>query len=285
MTHRPSWTRLKAFFLGLLALAWARSAGAALADFRVHEVFAGTAGAPAALFVELHVPAGTLANCLFPTTRVEVFDGAGTLIGAVAPFSGTECLDAGSYFLLATPEAVAHFGVARDARLDVPIPRAAGQVCLASSQTRYDCVRWGVVTGPIPYLRNTDDTTAVPSPLPEGIALARVADTGVVSADFVLQTPTPRQPNDGTVWLPPDGGVPLPPDAGTPDGAPDAREDFTRPDAPPIARPDANLSDPAFLSADPGGGAALSCAVGGPGAPAGFVPLLAALAWLRARRR
>jgi hypothetical protein len=270
-------------FVGLLG---AGEAGAALADFRVNEVFAGATDAPGAWFIELHVPEGTLANCLFPTTRIEVFDAAGALVGAVAPFSTTECFVAGSYFLFATQEATALFGVARDARLDVAIPRAAGQVCLASSQTRYDCARWGPIDEPVVYLRNTDDESAAAGPIPPGVALARVADTGVVAADFVLQTPpTPRQPNDGTIWVPPDGGLPPPPDAGVPDAAPDAREDFTRPDAPPIPRPDANLGDPDFLSADPGGGATLSCAAGARAPAVSLLALVAALVWVRLARR
>ena len=248
----------------MVALAGAPTAHAALADFRVSEVFAGSAAAPTAQFIEIHVPANTVANCLFPTTRIEIFDGAGTLIGAIAPFSGTECYAAGTFFLFANPEATALFGVERDARLDVAIPRAAGQVCLASSQTRYDCARWGTITNAVRYLRNTDDATAAP-PIPAGVALARVADMATVATDFLLQSPTPRQPNDGTVWIPPDGGVVDPePDAAVPDATvPDARDDFTRPDAPPIPRPDGNFTNPDFLSADPGGGAALSCSAGG----------------------
>jgi len=266
-----------------VALTSVPTAHAALADFRVSEVFAGTAAAPTAQFIELHVPAGTAGNCLFPTTRVEIFDGAGTLIGAVAPFSGTECFAAGTFFLLANPEAAALFGVDRDARLDVSIPRNAGQVCLASSQTRYDCARWGAVTDAVRYLRNTDDASATP-PIPAGVALARVGDSGIVSSDFVLQSPTPRQPNDGTVWIPPDGGSEPEPDAAValPDAAtvPDAT-DFSRPDAPPIPRPDGNFSNPDFLSADPGGGAAFGCSTGLPGAhPLGLLVALAVALFL-----
>jgi hypothetical protein len=263
VTHLAAWTPVIRIGGVAVALAGGSTAHAALADFRVSEVFAGSAAEPNARFVELHVGPGTAANCLFPTTRIEVFDGAGTLLGAVAPFSGTECFPAGSFFLLASPEGAALFGVERDARLDVAIPRSAGQVCLASSQTRYDCARWGPITSAVRFLRNTDDDTASP-PIPSGVALARAADTGVAGADFVLQSPTPRQPNDGTIWIPADGGLPDEPDAAAPipDAAlPDARDDFTRPDAPPIPRPDANLGNPDFLSADPGGGAALSCSL------------------------
>lgn len=265
--------------------AWPATSWAALADFRVNEVFPGLEGDSTIQFIELHVPPNTAGNCLFPTTRVEVFDSRGQLLGAVAPFSGTVCYEANTFFLLATPEAVAHFGVERDARLDVNIPREGGQVCLASSQTRYDCARWGAISEEDArrYLRNTDDATTAPA-IPAGLALARAADDGVVATDFVFKAPTPRQPNDGTVILPPDAGPETPVDAPpVPDAAvPDAR-DLRRPDAPLPVRPDANFFDPAFLSADPGGGAACSCQTGGGPLPLGWI-LVAALAFLLLRR-
>jgi MYXO-CTERM domain-containing protein len=277
-------------------LAWPTAALAAIADFRVSEVFPGTAGNPAVRFIELSVPEGTAGNCLFPTTRIEIFDSKGELLGALAPFAATVCYAAGSFFLLATPEAAAFFGVERDSRLDVPLPREGGQVCFASSQTRYDCARWGPVAeeDALRFLRNTDDATASP-PIPEDIALARTGDTGVAAADFQLQSPTPRQPNDGTVWIPPDAGE-LPDGGGDGDAdggddvdaappadapLPDA-PDFRRPDARPIVRVDASFFDPAFLDADPGGGAACGCRAGR-GAPPLWI-LLAGLALLLLRR-
>lgn len=232
----------------------------ALADVRVNEVVAEVAGDPQLRFVELAIPADTAGNCLFPTTRIEVYDSSGQLLGAVAPFATTVCLEPGSYFLLATQEAAAHFAVERDAKLDVVIPGEAGQVCLASSATRYDCARWGAIDDAVRYLRNTDDASAAP-PIPPGVALARVADTGSVSDDFVLLTPTPRRANDGSVVEVPDAGPPALDAAPLPDAArPDARE-LSRPDAPVLPRLDAPV-DPRFLDADPGGGAACQCAAG-----------------------
>src|SRR5262249_28263526 len=155
---------------------------------------------------------------------------------------------------------LARFGT-RDARLDLPVPPFAGQICLASSQTRYDCVRWGPVGDAVPYLRSIDDSSSAAS-IPDGIALARVQDTGAVADDFVLQAPTPGTPNSGTVYTGPDAGPP--PDARPPPPdapLPDARTNFTPPGAPVLVRPDANLN-PKFLSADPGGG---GCQVGGGG--------------------
>jgi hypothetical protein len=147
-------------------------------------------------------------------------------------------------------------------------------------------VRWGAVTEAVRFLRNTDDDSAAP-PIPPGVALARFADSGVVSADFVLEAPTPRQPNDGTVLPVADAGPPA--DAARiPDAPiPDARE-FTRPDAPILPRPDGNFFEPAFLDADPGGGAACTCRAGGrASSPRGLVGLgaLVLLTLLGIRKR
>jgi hypothetical protein len=260
----------------------------ALADFRVNEVFAQLGGDGRVRYIELFVPQGTAGNCLFPTTRIEVFDAEGRLLGAIAPFAGTVCYPPGTYFLLASDEAVAAFGVPRDARLDVAIPAAAGQVCLASSSTRYDCARWGPIRDAVRYLRNTDDTTSA-VPIEDGAALARVGDTLLVAFDFVLQEPTPGQPNDGSVVEVPDGGglqaadaAPSAPDA----PLPDARV-FVPPDAASRPRPDGPLRDPAFLSADPGGGVLCTCRLdtrrGRPAWPLAILAVAAAGA-LRFRR-
>jgi len=253
-----------------LALACPRPAAASIADWRVNEVLASAGGDGSVRFIELFVPAGTVGNCVFPTTRIEVYDGQGQLLGTASPFASTVCYGGGTFFLIATDAAMAHFGLTRDARLDLPVPAFAGQVCFASSQTRYDCARWGPVGVAIRYLRNIDDTTSTGS-MPDGVAVARVQDTGVVADDFVLEAPTPGAANAGTIFTGPDAGMPAdarpPPDAPS---LPDARTDFSHPDAPVLDRPDANLN-PRFLAADPGGGAGCSVA----GRPqAGWLALL-----------
>ena len=256
-------------------------AHASIADWRVNEVLAAAGGDPRIGYVELYAPPGTTGDCLFPTTRVEVFDASGLLLGADAPFETTQCYDGPRFLTLASPEAAAYFGIVPDATLTVAIPADAGQVCFASSQTRYDCARWGAVTSAERYLRNVDDASAGPS-IPDGQALARVADTGVVADDFVIQSPTPGAGNDGTVYGGPDGGVP--PDAAPPlpDAAtPDARTVFAHPDAPVVIAPDAAVPDPRFLSADPGGGACACRAATGRPDPVTALVLLALAAWRR----
>jgi MYXO-CTERM domain-containing protein len=274
---------LSAALLTAATLGWAKPARATIADWRVNEVLASADGDGGIRYIELLVPSGTAGNCLFPTTRIEIYDGNGLLLGAVTPFADTVCYAGGSFFLLASDGAVARFGVGRDATLPLGVPRFAGQICLASSQTTYDCVRWGPVSGAVRFLRNIDDLSSAAS-MPDGVALARVRDTGVVADDFVLESPTPAAPNAGTIYTGPDAGPP--PDARPPPPdapPPDARTSYARPDAAELARPDANLN-PRFLEADPGGGAGCGCGVGGPGRVPWALALLALAAALRARR-
>jgi hypothetical protein len=258
-----------------------KTAHASIADWRINEILPAQDQNDGIRYVELYVPPGTTGNCLFPTTRLEVFDAQGLLLGAVMPFASTFCLPGGSFFVFATPAAATHFGLTADAPLGVALPAFAGQVCFASSATRYDCARWGPISEAVGYLRALDDTSSAPT-IPDGQALARIGDSGVVAHDFILETPTPGRLNDGTPYRGPDAGPP--PDAAVVADAavPDARV-FARPDAPPFTRPDA-LVDPRFLSADPGGGG-LGCQTA-PGRPGGtttvtLLGLLGRAAWRR----
>jgi MYXO-CTERM domain-containing protein len=256
-------------------------AEAGVEDWRVNEVVPADDGDPTLRFIELYVPPSKLAdNCLFPTSRIEIFRADGTLLDAVPPVTTTRCFAGDTFFLFATVEAAAHFGVPRDANLTTALPAGAGQVCFSSSATRYDCTRWGAITTAVADLYDPSDATAGPA-IPDGQALARRSDTGIVVDDFVLGDPTPRQPNDGTTWFPPDAG---PPDAAVP--IPDAAEydahEFA--DARLSPAPDARLQDPNWFLADPGGGATCDCRVGrARPTPAGWLILLVAALALRRR--
>jgi len=255
---------------------------ATIADWRVNEVLPADGAGLGIRYIELFVPPGTSGNCLFPTSRIEIFDAQGMLLGEATPFVSTVCYAGGTFFLLASAQAADHFGVSRDAPLEIDIPAGAGQVCFASSQTRYDCARWGTIATAERYLRDLDDGSSGPA-IPDGLALARIGDTGVVSADFVVESPTPGRTNDGTVIDVPDAGPMA--DAGPPipDAPPPDARSFIRIDARPgDAGPDANLN-PRFLSADPGGGGC-SCRVGASGR-GGFVSPLALLLLAAWRRR
>lgn len=264
--------------VSLVGLAVAAAPAAAdLVDVRLTEVATASAvGDPAARYVELEA---TAAACVFPSTRVVSYDAAGAVLGDVAPFASATCVAAGTFLLLATPAARAAFGIAEvDGGLVPPIDLDAGQLCLVSSATRYDCVRWGAIATPVRDLFGPDDATAAIPP-PAGLALARIANTDVVAVDWRVETPSPRRPNDGTPWDPADAGTDAPrPDAGT-DAAPPI--DAARPDA----AADAAVADAsqAFLDLDPGGGAACGCASGP--TPGGAAALLAVVALLARRRR
>ena len=236
-------------------LAWTRPARAELADVRISEVSPGADGDPNTAFVELAIPAS--GACLFPTTRLELFAADGTGLGASALVDTATCLGGPAWLLLTSPDGATHWGVGRDGGLTLALPRAAGQLCLVSTATRYDCVRWGPVTAVIPdFDSSTDMTSAAPLAFDSG--LARNGDTGVVADDFALAAPTPRAPNDGSIFIPPDASLlpdaPPPPDASPFDAAP-------LPDAAPLldaTRPDARTNPP-WLLADPGvGGCSIS---------------------------
>jgi hypothetical protein len=254
-------SRLLFWLTGLTVLLVAGRARAGVEAWRVNEVGAEPR------FVELYAPPSASAdNCFFPTTSLEIFDGAGVVQHTLRPFHGTTCYQGDFYFVFAP--------TGGDSPLPYPLDPAGGQVCFGSSGIRYDCVRWGAISVAISDQDAPGDASAAPA-LVAGTALARVGDTGVVGDDFVLQEPTPRGPNDGGVWTPPDAGPPPPDAAPVPDATP-------VPDAGPDARvlpivPDARAEPPVFLNAEPGGGGC-GCAVAGRGSRANG----AAAAWLLA---
>lgn len=261
----------------------AMPAAAGVLDWQISEVVSSVGGDRELRFVELYAEPGTKDNCFFSSSRLEIFDAAGNLLGSVTPFQTTQCYQGETYFLFATPEAEGHFSVARDAPLTVRLP-AHGQVCFKSSNTRYDCMRWGTIAKAVVDLTDAQDESTAPA-LPDGAGLSRTARTGIVADDFEVRTPTPRQPNNGTVWIPPDAG----PDARPPDAAlPDAPPSDARPDARPYVPPDARPPLPSWPNADPGGGVAITCQIGpgrqvaGEGWPLGLGGLLA-WAWWRRR--
>jgi hypothetical protein len=246
-----------ALVVALGALATPRLAGAGVAEWRLSEtMLAGAGGDGQVRFVEVHTIDG---GCWFPTTQIAVYDGAGTVLDAVAPFVETTCFGADTYLVLATAQAEATFGVTA-AGLPPAAPAAARQMCLRSSATLYDCVRWDGVTVPVHDLFGpADDSTAVAPPA--GLALARIAESHVVAEDWIVAEPTPAAVNDGTPWDPPDAGPT--PDAGADAAVPDAG---AAPDggagAPDAADPDAR--DDRFLDLDAGGGAGCGCASSSP---------------------
>ncbi|MBP8807200.1 MAG: hypothetical protein KBG48_24320 [Kofleriaceae bacterium] len=257
-----------------VALAWPGRAAAEPGGFRLSEVAtASSAGASAARYVELEA---TALACVGPSTRIVSYDAGGRVLGDAAPFPSARCIPAGTYFLLATPAAQVAFATTADAALVPPLDLDAGQLCLESTATRYDCVRWGAIGASVADLFGPDDASAA-VPAPAGLALARIGELHVVAIDWRVESPTPRGPNDGTPWDPADAGV----DAPRPDAAVDAAlVDARRPDAAQDAvTPDASQE---FVGLDPGGGAACGCGTGVGVDGAGLAAAVAA--WLARRR-
>ncbi len=253
----------------VLALAPA-GAAAGVSGFRLSELATASAtGDPAARYLELEA---TAAGCVFPSTEVVAYDSAGAVLGQAAPFASSTCFPAGRFLVIATPAAQLAFATAADAALVPALPALAGQLCLVSSTTRYDCVRWGAIARPVHDLFAPTDDSAGFGP-PAGLALARRADTGVVADDWRVETPSPRRANDGAGWDQGDAGL----DAATPgDAAPAADA------GPPVAPADAgNQGDPAvepYLDLDPGGGARCGCGTDrgrGAALPVALVALIA----------
>lgn len=249
--------------------------------FRLSEVVTASPTAdPAARYIELEAFGD---GCLFPSTVVRVYDAAGGFVADAMPFASTTCFSNGTYLLFATPAAQTVFMTTADAAIVPALPEAAGQLCLVSSTTRYDCVRWGPITTPVHDLFAPNDDTSAGAP-PGGYALARVADVNVVASDWRIETPTPRAPNNGMPWDPGDAGV----DATSLDAAPmdggGGEDAAMATDATPsvdAARVDANDR---FLDLDPRGGAVCGCGAAG-GLDTGALALVVTLALVARPRR
>ncbi len=260
--RNPSRARRGAFAaaIGCALAAGAGSAGEALAgteDWQINEVLVSAGGDSSIRYIELYSEPG---GCLFPSSQIQVFDAAGQSVGSVSPSPVTVCFGPDTYYLLATTSAKELFDTDADEQIVPEIPGAAGQICFTSSATRYDCVRWGAVSDPIPDLFGPSDATVATAP-PDGLALSRVATTHVVEDDWEVLEPTPRGPNDGTPWFPPDAG-PTPDAAPTPDAGP-TPDAAPTPDAWPYpdAHPRVDASDMRYLDVDPVGGASCNCEV------------------------
>jgi hypothetical protein len=204
--------------------------------------------------VELVNQAG---GCFFPTTRLEVYTAAGTVVDLLPLAASTTCYGAPTYFWLANSAAEQTFGLPADTAFPSALPDS-GQICIASSGTRYDCVRWGAVDpgDAVVDLFGATDTTATGG-LSDAAALARLQTSHIVVDDWGYQAPTPRAPNDGTPWFPPDAGPS--PDAAVPADAGPIFDAGPRPDAhpPPDARVDAG--NRRYLDLDARGGASCGC--------------------------
>ena len=261
-----AWRILPPLLTWALLLFWPKGAQAGVEDWQLNEVHIQSESDTQIRFVELvNLPGG----CLFPSSTLNLYSADGTLLDLIPLAQVTTCHGAPTYLLLATPQASAYFGVPSDLAQLGELP-SSGQLCFASSSTLYDCVRWGAVTTPIVDLFGDTDTTLAPEP-PNNSSLSRVQTLHVVVDDWENLQPTPRAPNDGSVWEPPDAG-PVPDAATLVDAGPIAdaaeRVDAGKADAEPDAR------NTRYLDLDAVGGGDCGCQHTGSAGGLGYGALL-----------
>ncbi|MEA2432810.1 MAG: hypothetical protein QOG54_267 [Actinomycetota bacterium] len=187
--------------------------GPARASFHlnlIREVFAGTANAPNAEYVELQMWAN--GQNFVSGQSIIVYDDTDT---EIARFEFADNVANGldqSYILVATPEAETLFGVQADLEMTASLPSSGGKVCFGG----IDCVAWGTFPA-------GDPTTGAPfgasSGLPVGQAIVRdisdgdpnqlegADDTDDSASDFGAGQALPRNNSGDRGHLP---GEPLP---------------------------------------------------------------------------
>jgi hypothetical protein len=180
---------------GVLVLG-ATPAAATFHLMQIREVYAGSASAPEAQYVELQMWAA--GQNLVEGHILRSYDAPGNVTGT-STFSHDVSGEANqSTLLLATPQAEAQFGVVADASLAAKsLSPAGGAVCWET----IDCVAWGNFEGTLP---SPAGSPAVASGIPDGMALRRSIARGCASAldplddndnsaaDFAVVFPLPR---------------------------------------------------------------------------------------------
>ena len=195
--------------LALVAvLALVMPAQAAFHLMKVVEVFAGTPAAPNAKYVVLQMYAAN--QGAVSGHKITLFNAAGTLTDTFT-FGATPTNPQSTQekILIATPEAVAFFGVAADLTMNANLMAAGGKVCFDAIPE--DCVAWGAYTG-------SSSGVGTPFAASTGIPVGRAAvrrldvagsptlleatdDTDQCSTDFLEGFPAPRNSNavSGTI--------------------------------------------------------------------------------------
>jgi hypothetical protein len=163
---------------------------------QIREVYAGSASAPEAQYVELQM--WSAGQNLVEGHILRSYDAKGNVTGT-STFSHDVSGEANqSTLLLATPQAEAQFGVAADASLAAKsLSPAGGAVCWET----IDCIAWGNFSGALP---SPAGSPAVPGGIPDGMALRRSIARGCATlldpaddndnsaGDFAVVFPLPR---------------------------------------------------------------------------------------------
>ena len=191
--------RRSAVLTTLVLGALAALAGPAHATFHLNKVnevmLASSAGDASVQFVELLDRGGSeeAFTPVFAPYKLVIYDAAANKLGehTLSPDGLRAAAGAGREYLISTTQADTAFGVVGDERLDVSLPRSAGQACFEAnpSPPAFSCLTWGAITKPVPT--NSMGTGSANGPVPpNGASDQRQADDSVVAA-----TPTPKAPN------------------------------------------------------------------------------------------
>lgn len=140
MSRLHMWVQTGLLLGGALLSASAQSAFHLM---KVVQVFPGTAAAPDAQYVMIQMYSG--GQNQLSGHGITVFDAAGTQVQQFL-FAGAVANGANqSRVLIATPEAVAFFGLSADLSMSAALLSAGGKVCFDSQPE--DCVAWGNYSG------------------------------------------------------------------------------------------------------------------------------------------
>lgn len=172
---------------------------------KVVQVFPGTAAAPNAQYVMIQMYAG--GQNQVSGHQISVFNASGS---AVQNFTFNAAVANGgdqARILIATPEAVALFGMSADLTMTAVLPSAGGKVCFDAIPV--DCLAWGNYSGSMTGIGTPFN---VASGLVPGMAAHRrldisggvgtlesADDTDNCANDFLAAAPLPR--NNDTLFL------------------------------------------------------------------------------------
>ena len=241
--------------LGLLAASSA-SAEVSHAGVGIREIYPGSVAQPDSEYVELQLWADQENPRAGDTVRT--YNVAGALTNTDA-FTSTSTVSASEgTLLLATPAAIAQFGVSADLPMTPGLDPAGGAVCWGA----FDCVTWGtrigaLLPGPI-YAKGPA--------IPDGMAIRRNLDRECATtfdyedvryAALAVVAPAPRSSSSPTVETP---CPPPPPNAKIVQGPPHRGSDRT-----PTFRFDAHVRG----TKTP---ATFQCRISGDGKPGAFRP-------------
>src|SRR3954454_5862595 len=165
---------------------------------KVNEVMLASSGGDAGVqFVELLDRGGSeeAFTPVFAPYKLVVYDAAGNKLGehGLNP-DGLRAAASGREYLISTAAADAAFGVSGDERLDLSLPRSAGEACSEPNPNppAFSCITWGAITKAVATNSMGSGSASGPVP-PAGASDQRQADDSVVAA-----IPTPKAPNRST---------------------------------------------------------------------------------------